>query len=505
MTIKFEVGDCFPFKDHKDRIQRYQENMLLYKGKHYDLFRKYSINPNHNLYVSINLASLIAKKSADLLLGEVVQVSAGKRENSPEQKAFDRLIESNHMNIVNYESALTNAIKGDAFYKIRYGQEYGGMLPPELDEPRVIIENINADHVFPETSKWDKHRIEKYHICIPVYDEDSDKWMLMVETHTAGVIYYHNYDLKVTRTDIFGTPEEWTLGHPISEMVQVHTGVNLPLVVHIPNTATDSWEGMDDLSEHKSIFDEINNRLTQIASILDKHSDPALAVPSGLLAEDNEGRPMFRVARDKVFEVMGKDDIIPQYITWNSQLSEAYNEIDRLVDLLLMSAEIPKVALGAGDSGTSGSSGLAIKFRMHSLLSKINRKRQYYSKGLKQVFYIAQLLEKALGIADYELTAPVLDFKDGLPKDDLQEANIMAIRTGGVATLSQKSALMYLDNLTEEQAEAEIERIREEQKANAPAMADPSIFNLDAEEELDPDIEQNHEESQLESQVVSNE
>ena len=207
MTIKFEVGDCFPFKDHKDRIQRYQENMLLYKGKHYNLFRKYSINPNHNLYVSINLASLIAKKSADLLLGEAVQVSAGKRENSPEQKAFDRLIESNHMNIVNYESALTNAIKGDAFYKIRYGQEYGGMLPPELDEPRVIIENINADYVFPETSKWDKHRIEKYHICVPVFDEDTDKWSLMVETHEAGIIYYHNYDLKVTRTDIYGTPE----------------------------------------------------------------------------------------------------------------------------------------------------------------------------------------------------------------------------------------------------------------------------------------------------------
>lgn len=504
MAIKFEVGECFPFKDHKDRILRYKENMMLYKGKHYELFKKYSLKPYSSLYVSVNLASLIAKKSADLLLGEAVQVSAGKRDNSPEQVALDRIVESNHMNIVNYESALTNAIKGDAFYKVRYGQEYGGALPPELDEPRIIIENVNADYVYPETSIYDRHKIEKYHICVPVHDEENERWMLMVETHEAGVIYYHDYDLKVTKTDVHGIPQEYTLGHPINEMVKVHTGVNIPLVVHVPNTATDTWEGMDDLSEHKSIFDEINNRMTQIASILDKHSDPALAVPSGLLAEDQDGRPIFRVARDKVFEVMGKDDIIPQYITWNSQLSEAYNEIDRLVDLLLMSAEIPKVALGSGDAGTSGSSGLAIKFRMHSLLSKINRKRQYYSKGLKQVFYIAQLLEQALGVADYEMTVPILDFKDGLPKDDLQEANIMAIRTGGVATISQKSAMMYLDGLSEEQADAEIERIREESKANSPEPANPSIFNFDdEEEELDDDIAQNQDEAQLQSQVVA--
>lgn len=502
MAIKFDRGEVFPFKDHQERIHRYKENMKLFEGKHREIFNKYNFNPNGSLYVSVNLASLIAKKSADLLVGEAVQVSAGKQDNSPEQKALDRLVETNYMNIVNYESALTNAIKGDAFYKIRYGQEYGGQLPPELDKPRVIIENVLAETVFPECSKWDKNMIVKYHVCVPYYDEDVKQWFLMCETHEAGVIYYHSYNLTVSRTDIHGNPEEWKIGSPTGEWTKVLTGVGVPLIVHVANTSTDTWQGLDDLSEHKSIFDEINNRLSQVASILDKHSDPALAVPSGLLAEDQDGRPMFRVARDKVFEVMGKDDIIPQYITWNSQLSEAYAELDRLVDLLLMSAEIPKVALGSGDSGTSGSSGLAIKFRMHSLLSKINRKRQYYSKALKQVFFIAQSLEHSLGIAEYELTVPILDFKDGLPKDDLQEANIMSIRTGGMATISQKSAMMYLDGLTEEQAEAEIQRMKEEQEAMNPEPVNPSIFNFE-DEELDSDVQQLNEEAQMQSNVVS--
>src|SRR5699024_70203 len=126
-------------------------------------------------------------------------------------------------------------------------------------------------------------------------------------------------------------------------------------------------------------------------------------------------------------------------------------------------SEIPSVALGRNDSGTSGASGLSIKWRMNSLLSKINRKRQYYEKGLKQVYVIAQMLENAVGIDTYTVTIPKFNFNTGLPKDDMEEANIMAIRTGGKPTISQKTAMMKLDDLTDEQVEAELERMENEE------------------------------------------
>ncbi|MED4619472.1 phage portal protein, partial [Priestia megaterium] len=250
-----------------------------------------------------------------------------------------------------------------------------------------------------------------------------------------------------------------------------------------------AWECFDDLTYLKPLFDEINNRLSQVASILDKHSNPALALPMGLLVEDENGRPMFNVQDSKVFEIDGKQDIIPQYVTWNGQLIECYSEIDRIVDMILMTAEIPAVALGKSDSGTSGSSGLAIKFRLNSLLAKIKRKRKYYEKGLKRVFLIAQHLEKIVGIADYEVTQPKLHFTDGLDKDEMEQANMMAVRTGGAVTMSQKTAIMKLDGLTEEQADAEIVRIEEEQKAQAPALSSPSIFNEEQPEEDNQDEE----------------
>jgi hypothetical protein len=491
----FAVGEFYPPVEHQPRIERYRQNKKLFLGNHWDVFKRYenqlTKQQRNLLYISVNFPAIIAKKSADFLFGENASFSAGKEDNSKEQQALDRWVEQNDLHIINYESALSNSYRGDAFYKVRYGQEYGGELPKELDPYRVIIEPQNAEYVFMETSPLDSKKVVAYHIAIPYrLDElDPEKWGLVVESHYAGRIEYSRFLMRPFQTNRDGEVIEWKITDEIiSERKVVQTGVPLPLVVHIPNYSTDDdIHGIDDLTELRPILDEINNRLSQIASILDKHADPAIAVPVGTLQEDEFGNPTFRVGLDKVFEVMGRDDVIPQYITWDGQLQNAFQELDRLVQYLLMLAEIPEVALGKGDSGTSGSSGLAIKWRMNSLLAKINRKRQYYNRGLKKVFMIAQYLEKAVGKADYDFFTPIIKFRDGLPKDEMELANIVSIRTGGAVTMSQKTALMYLDDLTEEQAEKELERIRQEQEQQMTTFADPSIFNERTEEDEETD------------------
>ncbi|MDT2262368.1 hypothetical protein P7H12_00070 [Paenibacillus larvae] len=63
-------------------------------------------------------------------------------------------------------------------------------------------------------------------------------------------------------------------------------------------------------------------------------------------------------------------------------------------------------------------------------------------------------------------------------------ANLTSIRTAK-PILSQKTALMRLDDMTEEQAEAELERIRREERRKC--LSTPSIFNesKDVEEETE--------------------
>jgi len=476
----FVKGEYFPLTDHEDRIVRYIRNDKLAKGDHADVFR--STAEKHEFYIGSNFAGLITRKSSDFLFGEVPVISSGKDNKSKEQETLDRITRLNAMNRLNYQQALTCSVMGDSFYKVRFGQEYAGAFPESYDPKRIIVEAVDPKKVYPQTSPFDKSKIVAYHIAEAVQDGTSDDWTLYVESHYAGKIIYRQFDLDVFRTDRFGNVELFKIGNELPEgYEEENTGVPVPLVVHIANYNDGiDWKGQDDISEHLSLFDEINNRLSQIGSILDKHADPPIAVPTGLLQDDGEGGTYFQVAMNKVFEVMGKDDIVPQYISnSNPQLDQAFKELEMLLEFLLSATEIPAVAIGLKDSGTSGNSGLSIKWRMNSLLAKINRKRQFFEDGLKRVYMIAQMLEQYAdpSVAKHEIVVPTIKFNDGLPQDDTEIANRMAIRTNGTQTLSQKSALMIMDGLSEEEAQAEIDRINEEKEQAMSMVAEPSIFN----------------------------
>ncbi|MGM0904254.1 MAG: phage portal protein [Bacillota bacterium] len=483
----FAINEFYPHPAHRDRITRYQENKRVFKGDHFQVLES-RLNRYHldQFYIAVNLPGIICKKSADFLFGETPVFSAGNSDNSPEQKAIERLVTDNELNITNYESALANSYRGDSFYKIRWGQRYSGMLPAETDPYRVIIESQNPEYVFPESSPTDANTIIAYHVAFPQLVEHTkgEEWILHVESHYAGAIMYRKFRMNpISYTPGTNEVSQWKIYAEIGEARSaVSTDVPFPLVIHVPNYATDDdWQGIDDLSEHLGIIAEINNRISKIAEILDKHSDPAMAVPAGTLGEDENGMPIFRAGRDKIFEVMDKNEIMPQYITWNGQLDAAFKELDKLIDMLLMNAELPQVALGKDNSGTSGASGLSVKWRMNSLLAKINRKRQYYEKGLKRLLLVAQMLEHAQSSTkpNYEVTTPIIRFKDGLPDDEMEQASIRSLRTGGKATQSQLTAIMELNNCTEEQARIELERIHEEERAAG--FVEASVFNSESE------------------------
>lgn len=476
----FEKGNFYPPVEHEDRLKKYEENRLLFEGKHRELVDKYQVNPRGTLYVSVNLAGLISKKSADFLIGDGITISAGKEEvdaENKEQLALERIYNDNQLDLRLYESALGNSYRGDSFFKVRFGHEIEDTeLGIKLGDKRAQIETIPAKYVFPETSPYNVKVKEGYHIAIPIRvkpAEDGKRmgdWELQVESHFPNEIIRFNRELAVVRTDVNGKPESWKIGDYSMEPKVETTNVPYPLVVHISNYSTDDSEmGLDDLSELKPMFDELNNRFSQIANILDKHSDPAMAVPSDVMEVDEFGRPIFKVAESKVFEISHKDDIIPQYITWNGQLIEAYSEVDRLTSEILTLAEIPEMALGKSEAGTSGSSGASIRMRMNSLLSKVNRKKLYYEEGLKRMLVIAQMVEHESGKeVDYEITVPKLKFTDGLPKDEAVQTSIYLQKSGGAILKSRKSSMMELEGMTGEQADAEIAQIlKEEELARA--------------------------------------
>lgn len=483
MIEYFKPGEIYPPPEHEQRIQRYRDNAKLYQGKHAELAKQYK-----GFYISANLPGLIIRKAADYLEGDGFTASAQKEDHSKEQKMLERLHEENDLNTLLYEIAIEAAHKGDTFIRVTYGQNLKGIYPASIDPYRVRIESIPAGEVFPQTIDGRK-KIAVFHHAQIHFKNNSERpdtgkaYTLRVETHMPGIVSLREFEFTPVVTSYSDTYEpiieSGRIGEQIGETRIQRTGVQYPLIIHIPNLASpETWEGIDDLTEHKSLFSELNNRLTQVSSILDKHADPALLVPAGLLEEDGTGRPTFRVATSKVIE-MEKDDFEAKYLTWNGQLQNAYSEIDRVENYILMMAEIPKVAIGMDNAGTSGSSGKAIRMRLNNLLTKIKRKRGYMEKGLKRAFIIAQQLEHVLGIADYEMTIPKLSFTDGLPRDMAEEVSLALQQNGGLPLKSQKRTIMEVHGLTEEQADSEIERIRKEQQfeVKSTQYADPNVFN----------------------------
>ena len=82
------------------------------------------------------------------------------------------------------------------------------LLPAELDPFRVFIENVSAIDVFPEVNPMNRRQIKAYHICVPCYNPSTEDWTLQCESHYAGFIQYHSYELEPQTTDEEGESVE---------------------------------------------------------------------------------------------------------------------------------------------------------------------------------------------------------------------------------------------------------------------------------------------------------
>ncbi len=251
------------------------------------------------------------------------------------------------------------------------------------------------------------------------------------------------------------------------------TGVDRILLVHVPNWKDGrTYFGNDDYQDLTTLFFAINNRISKIDNILDKHSDPILAIPEGIL--DEEGH----VKREHLglFE-KGQDGEVPEYIVWNAQLEAAFNEIDRLFDSLYLFSEISPDAMGQFDDATAAS-GRALKYRMMRTVAKIKRKQLYFDQAIKEVVYLAQLLAikhkiKCMGktyTGDPEL--PSIEWNHPIPQDSYEQAQEEELRLAS-GNQSLQDSIMNIDGLTEEQAEEKVKAIQKEKKALTPKVTVP--------------------------------
>lgn len=493
-TKKEYLKLAFPYPDSVPRLQRYQENQELFQGKHFTAFKVRVQHEEMNKkyaelkYIVANFAGLISKVAADMLFGETSKY----RVSEGDQDFLDALVKDNKLHVQNYESALSNSRNGDAVYKLRIGKRR-----PQDKNPTIIIEDITPSIYFPHLD------------ASSVREEPSGKelaWVVKIgnenylrqEIHTPGLIENKLWKLKDGKID--SAADLSLLGIP-GLLDQEKVLIDDSLIFHIPNWKDgSSYFGNDDYADLWPLFYAINNRMTKTENILDKHSDPILALPEGVLDETGkvkkEAFTMFEIPNNDVGATAK-----PEYIVWNASLESNFSHIEKLVQMLYMFSETSPDAFGMGENQTE--SGRALKLRLMRTIAKISRKRLYYDAALKEMLLVAQKLAAAYKVGvgpDQSLKlkkAPgeiEIDWQDGLPIDAYEAAQEEELRINS-GTTSKKRAIMRLDDVDEDGAEEILKEIEEEDKIEMPtAGLNPaaSANNL-KDEEADPDKPDNGE------------
>lgn len=208
---------------------------------------------------------------------------------------------------------------------------------------------------------------------------------------------------------------------------------------------------------------------------MDKHSDPILALPEGVLDEDGKVRKesfhMFEIPSDGV-----SNPAKPEYITWNASLDPAFKQIEKLVEFLYMFSETSPDAFGMGKGGTN-ESGRALRYKLMRTIAKVARKKLYYDAGIKQVLKVAQEFAKANKIPlvdgtilSKEPVVPEIIWNDGLPIDERENIENEEMRLAS-GTQTVVDAIKNIDNIDEEAAQQKTDAIKAENTVVVPTSA----------------------------------
>jgi hypothetical protein len=426
-------GEPWPPVSEISRLQKYEENKKLFKGKHDEIFKDWirilREEQNASLLLIFNWHKRLSTLWGDLLLSEEPRFSAGQY-GSREDEELRRIIEKSDLINTAYQVVLDISRYGTGLFNIRNGKI-------DLTTPSIWFPVVSPDNI----------KEEQYHVLAWKVKRGEDE-ILKAQIHERGKYIANEYLLAGEKIERLLSTEEVSTGLSDFAIIPVHNTVE-----------SDEYFGIDDYTDIDGIIQELEVRVSQISRVLDKHSDPNMyGDESALELDPATGVEIFR-GGGKYFPVpLGGTP--PGYVVWDAKLESNWKEIEILMQQLYIISETSEACFGQLKQGMV-ESGSALKRLMITPLAKAQRLRMRLDPALKKAIKLCSqtgevnLTEKPINIA----------WQDGIPSDDKEQAEVMAIRTGstgGARTLSVRTAIKRMDNMSDAEVESEMERIAED-------------------------------------------
>ena len=222
-------------------------------------------------------------------------------------------------------------------------------------------------------------------------------------------------------------------------------------IINTPTTSNPIGTG--DYDAINPLLQKAIERLTAILRVLDEHADPSMIGPHTLLSRSDNGELVFKTSK---YYAVGNEETKPEYLTWEANLDSSFKAFEKLMEQIYILSEMGPAFIGAGNTGNVVS-GTAMRYKMISPLEKARRIQNDLTEPLKELF--ASILT-----IDGVKSSPEdinIAWKDPLPKDPREVAELTKVEAGTAAVKPLKHAIMDNYDVDESTAEEYIEEIYE--------------------------------------------
>jgi len=449
-----------PSEDH--RVARYEIGHNLFRGYHQFAFIRtgmYSIDMSHP-YIVINLCGALTRllvsrsmADADITIPSLPAVA----------EWLDSLCERSSIEEVTRLACSGASYRGDAVIKVSWDPEIGDSVLSTVDPSNCIVRTRGLDRT--DIVGIDMGQIlcedKKHHLLMERYSLDGGTCILRNELFPARRTLDDGFVVSWNDPEPLGT-----LGDTADLPPEIDIGITRLPFVWIANARDDESGvfGISDYEDLESIQGELNQRYTERACVLSKHTDPVVVGPRELLNELGEvelgGNAKFisTAPGEKANEVMA-------YVVWDASLTNVENEITSLERSFAAVAGIDAQALLEEAGAAIPASGRAIRLGQYRTQARVVQKQDLMQAALQAIISIASEMSSVHGslhpVVMVEDADVVITFEDGLPSDPTERIEQQTLMLTAKVQ-SRKRAIMALHALDGEEAEALMQEIDDE-------------------------------------------
>ena len=444
MFTNFDIENIKYDTDTIARFNSYNDYRNLYNGNFDEAFsstilkirKRYPLdNTTAQSLININLFWALTDFYKGFLTNQGIVINV----DDDKQVLWNEIAKDNNFISVLKEVYIDNSRFGNGIFKVA------------LVDGKVKIFSVSPDCWIPVFNQGNLNDILGHILVYPleIIINGVKKEFKKVEKHYKGYVENEIWTVHCgARERLLSVDEMNELG--ISQMDDFSDYWDDFIIFPTKNTTeSDSYFGESDYKRCKSVVEEIMLTVSQNSKIINRHANPKL---SG--SEQNlEMNPLTneRFFPDSDFLKVGTDGIKPTYITADLQADAIQQHLNMLMQFFYILTKTPPQAYGLDISGNM--SGESLRKIFIAALSKVD--------DIKQVSFtstIQKLVQCAMAFNSSPVDYVHVSWGDSIPADYSEMVKTENSRVAA-GTQSKLTSIMTLDNVSEEDARVELQRI----------------------------------------------